>query len=242
MIKENKLLFAENTNHACFADFPSLCLNFYKKNKVMANRMLYMTDFKRHSSQKEHLTVDEITDWTNLCKEHKLFPRYIGSYFIRTGNFVVFLDELDPNTLYAYLAAARYCSDEPYLVRTFLYFVKEHNMDFFLALLSATACNGYGTGHSVLPLSRSSLLSPGSYGRSSFEKVELPINYAASLRKFLYKKPSTRKSIEKIVEEVKLPSFRLHESLGYTYNEGGMKKITGKDTLNPETVKAVYKD
>lgn len=246
MITAKKLKHAFNHNHACFADLPGMFRSFTTTHKEPANRVIYETNFKANKNKEYQLSTEEISKWTTLCKRHRLFPSYIGAYFVSTGNFVVFLEGLDLNTLYVYLCAARYCSDEPYIVKMLLYFIEQHDMDFFLALLLATAIGGYGIGHSILPISRLDSLNTRykTVDDNSVEMAHVPLSIARSLRKFLYGANAKETKLMDILKKDPKThfGFRLHEKLGYSYGSSGSDHVLTTELLKPESVKKIYKD
>jgi hypothetical protein len=240
-----------NTNTACFAELPGMLKMFFSHNKVCANRLLYKVSFTKPNS---NLTKTEIRKWAALCKKEFLLPGYAEKHFVKDGNLVIRLENLDINTLYIYLSMARYCEDEPYIIKTTLYFVEELGMRFLPALTLALACTGYGMGHAILPITKLNEVQGVFVGKPSkikneiFNKLKIPINYAIELRKLVFNGPKEEEKIANVLKEVvkgtKRFNFSLHQKLGYGYGSqsSNLIMVSPPNLLKEEAVHLIYSD
>jgi hypothetical protein len=165
----------------CFSQLNRYFKMYEEKYGKCPNRLLFLPDFKRHPKKEVRLSEEEISRWTELCKEHKMMPKNIGENFIKNGNFDISIKELPKSILYIYLSSARYVQEEPYFVKNILHFMSDMKMGFFTAFGVSTQLCFTNTGHHIIPESRH-------YGVSNPNNISsFKLLYVARLASYLKK-------------------------------------------------------
>jgi hypothetical protein len=223
-VKEN-CKYIENTNRACFAQVKSLMQVFYSKHKVIANRLLFKANFKRPDKSRR-LSSDIISKWVSLCKRNGLMPKYVGRHFVKTGDFDVKVLNLDPNTLYMYLTAARFIQENPVLVEATVYFCSK-GMGFFPAFSLASSMFNTNTGHSILVGSQVGY-TPNK-GTSWLDKHRQDLNEVLGLKRFIERGPDKSKLIKKIITSGK--NFTVPTTRDFTSSFYNIQYEIGKMSL-----------
>ena len=219
-----------SSNSACFASLPGMLLA-RKGTETEPNRVIYYADASYHPSADSHLSQLDIRQYTKLCVEHKLLPRYAAKHFYRSHNLILRTDNLSLSKIYLYLTMARYISEEPFTAKTTLYFTSK-GVNFYLALLMAVASCGNNSGHSIFPISKN-------YGgTASFDinKQTFKVDYARQLRAFVEKQIANGTKIKNTTDR---QYFRLHTDLELSIKDTG-KRVYAKNMADEDVVKFVY--
>jgi hypothetical protein len=221
-----------SSNSACFASLPGM-LSARKGTETAPNRVIYYADSCYHPSADSHLSQLAIRQYVKLCAEHRLLPRYAAKHLYRAHYLILRTDNLSLSKIYLYLTMARYISEEPFTVKTTLYF---HNkgVNFYLALLMAVASCGNNSGHSVFPISKSY----GGYGANDFDinKQTFKVDHARQLRAFVEKQIADGAKIKNTTDR---QYFRLHSDLELAAKDTG-KRVHAKNMADEDVVKFVY--
>lgn len=211
-IEERNLTHIKNTNTACFAHLNQMITTFSTKNKEWPNRLLYKIKFKNRNLPEFRHTTKDINWWIETCKKHKFLPEYISKDFTNTGNFVLKIDKLNINTIYAYLTIARHLQDELYFIQAIKYLVMDKGIDFCTAFTIASRCCINSTSHHIINLGK---MYPYTKERNSINCVKHHDLYkVAQLKRFLSNNsPESKDAIKNMKIGTQIPKFDLHITL-----------------------------
>jgi hypothetical protein len=221
-----------SSNTACFASLPGM-LSARKGTETAPNRVIYYADSTYHPAAESHLSQLAIRQYTKLCVEHKLMPRYAAKHFCRSHNLILRTENLSLSKIYLYLTIARYVSEEPFTIKTALYF-NTKGVNFYLALLMAVASCGNNSGHSVFPISKGY----GEYGAKDYDinRQTFKVDHARQLRAFVEKQIPDGAKIKNAEGR---QYFRLHSDLEQAAKDTG-KRVHAKNMADEDVVKFVY--
>lgn len=143
----NKNRSAFRTRAACFS---GLVGEIYRRtlghSKLKYNRLFCKSAYV---SKKTFLTPEQVEEWVELSRKHKMLPEYIKADYINQKKNVVFdISELLMSILYIYICVYRNIYEHPSFVKTVLNLIREFDMNYYIAYVMASKlCFTYGTGH-----------------------------------------------------------------------------------------------
>jgi hypothetical protein len=221
-----------SSNSACFASLPGM-LSARKGSKEAPNRVIYYADSSYHPKAESHLSQLDIRRYVRLCVDHKLLPRYAAKHLWRAHYLILRPENLSLSKIYLYLTIARYISEEPFTVKTALYFASK-GVNFYLALLMAVASCGNNSGHSVFPISKNYT----EYGAKDYDinRQTFKVDYARQLRTFVEKHIADNAKIKNAEGR---QYFRLHSDLELSVKDTG-KRVYAKNMGDEDVVRFVY--
>ena len=195
----SKLPMCIYKDEACFAPLK------YLQDKF--NRILYRANYKHRADTKTHLTESEKVRWWLSCKRHGLFPWYISENFCKTGDFILRFDNFSLNRLYLMLMAARYVQEYPHAIKATFY-LQDHGLNFFLALLAANRCTVINQGHSIFKQTNNY------YRKVSPHEATIDPREALALKIYIREGHEGEKPFIEQLNSGKNSSFMLHDILG----------------------------
>lgn len=235
MFEHKNLKYKKNNSTACFSQLSSMLCDFANKHEEWPNRLLFLCNFEHYNNTIDCATYDERLWWITTCKKYKLLPDYIGIEFVRTGNFIMRISNIDLNTLYVYLSIARYLQETPHFVKAIKYLVEDKNMDFYIAFAVASRCCVSGIGHHVIPISKQYPYT--SEKRNSINNIDTyNLDEVTRLKKFLEDRESIKKTtLKDIALGTSLGRFNLHNTLSKIKTKGLV--VTHKELLSKDTIR-----
>lgn len=233
-VKDN-FPYIKNTNRSCFVQIAPMLSDFSIKEKKWPNRLLFLVDFKKHNCPKQHPTFEEIHWWLKECKKYRFLPDYISEDFTETGNFVLKIDTLDLNTIYAYLIIARLLQEEPYFIKAVKYLVTDRNINFYTAFAVASRCCITNKSHHAIYVGKKY---PFSNDYNSINKIDsYNLREIRRLKSFLSDKSfKVRTPIKNLNLGTRIDGFNLHitlDSIETPYTKITLKELIKESLLPP---------
>lgn len=175
---ENKSTFEERS--VCFSgliDRINKRQDSHPKSKY--NRLFCKSIYRSKST---FLTSEQVEEWIELSKKHKMLPEYIKADHINQSESIVFnISELLPPMLYIYLCTYRNIYEHPGFTIIVSYLIHEFDMNYYIAYVVASKlCFIYGKGHHPI-------YTTAFYGKpkKQFSEIEIPVKDMIGLCRFV---------------------------------------------------------
>jgi len=131
--------------------------SFFTRMKEGENRITTTIEIPR---EKHKLSKEEAERWIDLCMENSLLPDYVSKQTIfdediKNATIVFDIYHVFQGTIYIYLDSFRKLREDPGFIKAIIYMCDEKNVDFYIAYVIATHLNTSGTGHHILPFTKS---------------------------------------------------------------------------------------